>query len=75
MNNDADAKNLWNRRTNPSPIPAQTGTVKTVEYKDHHLRQLVNDLRDIAASFHAAQQLRSRIADRVVRFLSASHDK
>lgn len=34
--------------------------------KDHQIRELVNDLRDIAVEYHGTQQLRERIA-RTVR--------
>jgi len=34
--------------------------------KDHQIRELVNDLRDIAIEYHGTQQLRERIA-RTVR--------
>ncbi|EPC6088478.1 DUF551 domain-containing protein [Citrobacter freundii] len=37
-----------------------------VAMKDHQIRELVNDLRDIAIEYHGAQQLRERIA-RTVR--------
>lgn len=37
-----------------------------VAMKDHQIRELVNDLRDIAIGYHGAQQLRERIA-RTVR--------
>lgn len=53
--------------TQPAPVPAQAGTLR---FKDHNIRQLVNDLRDIALTFHAAQQLRSRIQDAIARFLA-----
>ena len=33
-----------------------------VAMKDHQIRELVNDLRDIAIGYHGAQQLRERIA-------------
>lgn len=36
------------------------------ELKDHQIRELVNELRDIAIEYHGAQQLRERIA-RAVR--------
>jgi uncharacterized protein (DUF885 family) len=48
-------------------VPAQTGTPR---FKDHNIRQLVNDLRDIALTFHATQQLRSRIQYAVHQFLA-----
>ncbi|HHN5367034.1 TPA: hypothetical protein ACQ8UR_003905 [Escherichia coli] len=30
--------------------------------KDHEIRELINELRDVAIKYHGAQQLRSRIA-------------
>lgn len=33
-----------------------------VSMKDHHIRELVNELRDIAIEYHGTQQLRERIA-------------
>lgn len=38
--------------------------------KDHNVRQLVNDLRAIAATFHATGQLRERISGAVHQFLA-----
>jgi hypothetical protein len=38
---------------------------------DHQVRELVNELRDIALKFHAAGQLRARISDAVLTFLAA----
>lgn len=38
----------------------------TAPMKDHQIRELVNDLRDIAVKYHGTQQLRERIA-RAVR--------
>lgn len=38
----------------------------TVVPKDHQIRELVNQLRDIAIEYHGTQQLRERIA-RVLR--------
>lgn len=40
-----------------------------VKFKDHNIRQLVNDLRDIALKFHSAGQLRDRISGAVQQFL------
>lgn len=40
-----------------APVPASTGRVK-----DHVLREVVNNLRDIAVKFHAAGQLRERLS-------------
>jgi hypothetical protein len=50
-------------------LTALTQQAAPVAPRDHEIRELVNDLRDIATQFHAAQQLRARIADRVSRFL------
>lgn len=36
------------------------------QVKDHEIAQAVNELRDIAVTFHATQQLRERIAGVVV---------
>ena len=38
--------------------------------KEHILRELTNDLRDIAIQFHAAEQLRERIAHRILLALN-----
>jgi len=35
--------------------------------KDHEIREAINELRDIAIKYHAAQQLRERIAAVVLR--------
>lgn len=32
------------------------------ELKDHQIRELVNELRDIAVQYHGTQQLREKIA-------------
>lgn len=40
------------------------------KFKDHNIRQLVNDLRDIATTFRATGQLRERIAGAVQQFLA-----
>lgn len=37
--------------------------------KDHEIAALVNELRDIAVDFHAAQQLRERIAHVIIPHL------
>lgn len=47
-------------------IPLYTAPPAPVAMKDHQIRELVNDLRDIAIEYHGAQQLRERIA-RTVR--------
>ncbi|MDM3290187.1 DUF551 domain-containing protein [Citrobacter sp. Ce105] len=44
----------------PAPQPA------LVAMKDHQIRELVNEIRDIAVEYHGTQQLRERIA-RTVR--------
>ena len=53
----------WRRHdVAPGPLYA----VPQPELKDHQIRELVNELRDIAIEYHGAQQLRERIA-RAVR--------
>lgn len=47
-------------------IPLYTAQPAPVAMKDHQIRELVNDLRDIAIEYHGTQQLRERIA-RTVR--------
>lgn len=47
-------------------IPLYTAPPAPVAMKDHQIRELVNDLLDIAIGYHGAQQLRERIA-RTVR--------
>ena len=47
-------------------IPLYTAPPAPIAMKDHQIRELVNDLRDIAIEYHGAQQLRERIA-RTVR--------
>ncbi|OIZ54277.1 hypothetical protein BEH71_10295 [Citrobacter freundii] len=47
-------------------IPLYTVPPAPVAMKDHQIRELVNDLRDIAIEYHGTQQLRERIA-RTVR--------
>lgn len=42
--------------------------------KDHQIRELVNDLRDIAVEYHGTQQLRERIA-RTVRAPMLNHSE
>ncbi|MFS9649387.1 hypothetical protein [Enterobacter hormaechei] len=39
-----------------------TATPVPVSMKDHQVRELVNELRDIAVEHHGTQQLRERIA-------------
>ena len=48
-----------NVTTKPAPVVPEP-------MKDHQIRELVNDLRDIAIEYHGTQQLRERIA-RTVR--------
>jgi hypothetical protein len=50
----------------------QEAAPTTKPWKDHEVRILVNDLRAIAQAFHATEQLRGRISDRVGRFLDAA---
>lgn len=47
-------------------IPLYSAPPAPVPMKDHQIRELVNELRDIAVDYHATQQLRERIA-RAVR--------
>lgn len=47
-------------------IPVYTAPPAPVSMKDHQIRELVNELRDIAVEYHGTQQLRERIA-RTVR--------
>lgn len=46
--------------------PLYTAPAAPVSVKDHQIRELVNELRDIAVEYHGTQQLRERIA-RTVR--------
>ncbi|MHB7567747.1 hypothetical protein ACYCNP_14585 [Citrobacter braakii] len=48
------------------PTPLYDALPAPVAMKDHQIRELVNDLRDIAIEYHGTQQLRERIA-RTVR--------
>jgi hypothetical protein len=45
-----------------SPQPAPAVEVVPVVMKDHQIRELVNELRDIAVEYHGTHQLRERIA-------------
>jgi hypothetical protein len=47
-------------------IPVYAAPPAPVAMKDHQIRELVNELRDIAVEYHGTQQLRERIA-RTVR--------
>lgn len=49
-------RRVWVSTSPPAPVPM----------KDHQIRELVNELRDIAVEYHGTQQLRERIA-RTVR--------
>ncbi|WNS36203.1 hypothetical protein [Enterobacter chuandaensis] len=42
--------------------PLYTAPPATVSMKDHQIRDLVNELRDISVEYHGTQQLRERIA-------------
>jgi hypothetical protein len=44
------------------PTPLYDAPPAPVSMKDHHIRELVNELRDIAVEYHGTQQLRERIA-------------
>ncbi|HGF1360402.1 TPA: hypothetical protein ACF6V4_000443 [Enterobacter cloacae] len=50
----------------PHGAPLYTAYPAPVSVKDHQIRELVNELRDIAVEYHGTQQLRERIA-RTVR--------
>ncbi|HHA1388043.1 TPA: DUF551 domain-containing protein [Enterobacter kobei] len=43
-------------------IAELTGKPAPVSMKDHQIRELVNELRDISVEYHGTQQLRERIA-------------
>ncbi|CZU51293.1 Uncharacterised protein [Enterobacter cloacae] len=45
-------RRVWVSTSPPAPVPM----------KDHQIRELVNELRDIAVEYHGTQQLRERIA-------------
>lgn len=45
---------------------ADTTTVSASGVKDHEIRELVNELRDIALAYHDTQQLRARIHNAVL---------
>jgi len=49
--------------------PAAKATAETV--KDHVIREVVNNLRDVAIQYHATQQLRSRIQDAIAPLFAA----
>ncbi|MCS2167570.1 DUF551 domain-containing protein [Scandinavium manionii] len=49
--------------TTPQPAPAVEAVPVVV--KDHQIRELVNELRDIAVEYHGTHQLRERIASTV----------
>lgn len=49
--------------------PVQTSAMLAYVFKDHEIAQLVNELRNIAVEFHAAQQLRERISRVVLNFV------
>lgn len=46
-------------------IPLYAAPPAPVSMKDHQIRELVNELRDIAVEYHGTQQLRERIAKTV----------
>jgi hypothetical protein len=66
----------WQQTANMMPCPCKGCTElaqPAIEpMKEHKLRELVNDLRDIAIEYHGAQQLRERIA-RVCRAAILNH--
>ncbi|HID3999539.1 TPA: hypothetical protein ACXE6J_003300 [Klebsiella pneumoniae] len=57
-----------------SRIPLYAAQPAPVVPKDHQIRELVNQLRDIAIEYHGTQQLRERIA-RVLRAAMLSGGK
>lgn len=54
--------------------PGPLFTVAQPVMKDHQIRELVNELRDIAVEYHGTQQLRERIA-RTVRAAMLNHSE
>jgi hypothetical protein len=58
------------RRAALATRTAGSATPVAPQFKDHNIRQLVNDLRDIALKFHDTQQLRARISSAVGQFLA-----
>ncbi|EPC7971775.1 hypothetical protein ACSVXM_002848 [Enterobacter hormaechei] len=43
-------------------VPLYTAPPAPIAMKDHQIRELVNELRDIAVKYHGSQQLREHIA-------------
>ena len=56
----------WFKSDEYEVLKAYTAPPAPVSMKDHQIRELVNELRDIAVEYHGTQQLRERIA-RTVR--------
>lgn len=52
----------WFRSDKYEVLSAYTAPPATVSMKDHQIRELVNELRDISVEYHGTQQLRERIA-------------
>ena len=52
----------WFRSDEYEVLSAYTAPPVTVSMKDHQIRDLVNELRDISVEYHGTQQLRERIA-------------
>lgn len=52
----------WFRSDEYEVLSAYTAPPATVSMKDHQIRDLVNELRDISVEYHGTQQLRERIA-------------
>ncbi|EIX6839096.1 DUF551 domain-containing protein [Escherichia coli] len=52
----------WFRSDEYEVLSAYTAPPATVSMKDHQIRELVNELRDISVEYHGTQQLRERIA-------------
>lgn len=50
------------RRHNINPGPLYADPPAPAAIKDHQIRELVTELRDIAVDYHGTQQLRERIA-------------
>ncbi|HGL6685508.1 TPA: hypothetical protein ACKF4R_001041 [Citrobacter amalonaticus] len=59
-------KDLDNERRKIVTTPSQ------MPMKDHQIRELVTELRDIAIDYHGTQQLRDRIARTVRAFMLAA---
>ena len=71
--NDIEEPTHWAYQDEVLPAIAQPvqldAVVQAEQRKDGEIAKIVNDLRDVAVQFHAAQQLRERIAQIVVPLL------